>query len=117
MKPNHKDKRGTITDLVVGKDHSVTHITLKKGVVRGNHVHNKTDQVDIVISGKLVCVFDNYEGRFRKTLKKGKHIEHLAKVAHAYKALEDSEIISICFGKRVGKNYEKDTFRLKEPLL
>jgi quercetin dioxygenase-like cupin family protein len=117
MKPNHKDKRGTITDLLVGKNFSVTHITFKKGVVRGNHLHNKTNQIDIVISGKLLCVIDNYEGRYHKKLSKGKVVEHPAKVAHAYKALEDSEIVSICIGKRVGENYEKDTFRLKEPLI
>jgi quercetin dioxygenase-like cupin family protein len=36
---------------------------------------------------------------------------------HAYKALEDSEMVSICFGKRIGDNYSKDTYALQEKLI
>jgi hypothetical protein len=31
---------------------------------------------------------------------------------HAYTAKKKSKIISICFGKRIGKNYGKDTFKV-----
>lgn len=106
----HKDKRGTIKDLIVGKDFSVTYITFKKGAVRGNHVHKHTVQIDTVISGKI----QDENGQF---MRKGDTGYINAKTPHAYKALKDSEMISICFGKRIGKNYSKDTYALQEPLI
>jgi len=106
----HKDKRGIIKDLMVGKDWSVTYITFKKGAVRGNHVHKKTVQTDIILEGKLLDErgIDWIKGETRE-------IE--ANEPHAYKAISDSEMISICFGKRIGKNYSKDTYALQEPLI
>ncbi len=108
----HTDDRGTIEDLKVGKDWSVTYISFKKGAVRGNHYHKKTVQYDVVLSGKLLCFRDN--AKFE--CEPGDCIHHLPKTKHAYKALADSKIMSICYGKRVGENYEEDTFRLKEKL-
>lgn len=109
------DNRGTIKDLLVGKDYSVTHITFKENAVRGNHYHKKTTQQDIVLKGKLVLSENGHE----TIVNKGDHIFIDAEVRHAYRALEPSEIVSICFGVRVGGNYEKDTFRLigKDKLL
>lgn len=106
----HKDKRGTIKDLIVGKDFSVTYITFKKGAVRGNHVHKKTTQVDVVIKGELL-------NEWLQVMKRtdGRMISPGGE--HAYKALKDSEMISICFGKRIGDNYSKDTYALQKPLI
>ena len=106
----HKDKRGIIKDLMVGKDWSVTYITFKKGAVRGNHYHKYTTQNDFVMSGKILCE----NGQF---MLKGDTGYINAKTPHAYKALKDSEMISICFGKRIGKNYSKDTYALQKPLI
>jgi len=105
----YQDERGTIKDLIVGKDYSVTHITFTKGAVRGNHLHKETFQVDTVLSGKL------FNGE--KELVAGDIVEIQAGTPHAYRALEDSEIISTCFGKRIGDDYSKDTFKLETPLL
>lgn len=106
----HKDKRGIIKDLLVGKDFSVTYITFKKGAVRGNHVHKKTFQSDTIIKGLLV---DELGEQW------GEHDDRFIHPdePHAYKALKDSEMISICFGKRIGSNYSKDTYALQEPLI
>jgi quercetin dioxygenase-like cupin family protein len=106
----HKDKRGIIKDLMVGKDFSVTYISFKKGAVRGNHLHKKTFQNDIIISGLLI---DEEGEKWGETDDKFIHPD----TPHAYKALEDSEMISICFGKRIGKNYSKDTYALQTPLI
>jgi hypothetical protein len=99
----HKDKRGIIKDLMVGKDWSVTYITFKKGAVRGNHVHKKTFQTDIIISGALEDAEGGVWGKQEVN-------EIWPNEPHAYKALENSEMISICFGKRIGDNYSKDTY-------
>jgi quercetin dioxygenase-like cupin family protein len=104
------DSRGTIKDLLVTDDYSVTHITFNKDAVRGNHYHKETIQGDIVIKGSLLCFQDDK----KQTVNIGDVVSHLAGVKHAYKALEDSEIISICFVKRRGEHYEEDTFRLPE---
>lgn len=110
----HRDKRGLIQDIMVGKDFSVAYITFKKGAIRGNHFHKKTLQMDYIMSGKVAC----YTGGAEPTIvKKAGSISHPAKIPHAYKALSDSEMISICIGKRIGKNYSKDTFKLKTPLV
>lgn len=108
----HTDERGTIEDLKVGKDWSVTYISFKKGAVRGNHYHKKTIQTDLILSGKLVC-FSNSGDR---VIKEGDVISHRKYEPHAYVALEDSEIVSMCKGVRIGENYEEDTFRLTTPL-
>jgi len=104
----HKDKRGTIKDLMVGKDFSITHITFKKGAIRGNHYHKETEQTDIILKGKLLC---SEKKGSEEILKKGDDIWFLRRTPHAYKALEDSEMVSICIGKRIGKNYAKDTYK------
>ena len=108
----HTDERGIIEDLKVGKDWSVTYISFKKGAVRGNHYHKKTLQHDFVLSGKL-----QLEGEhFRKEMGPGDEATIKPGVQHAYKALEDSEMVSMCKGVRIGENYEEDTFRLEKPL-
>ena len=109
----HKDKRGMIKDLMVGKDWSVTYITFKKGAIRGNHIHKETIQHDIILGGELLCKKGNNTG----FPEKGDIINIESNLPHAYKALKDSEMISICFGKRVGSNYSKDTYALQTPLI
>lgn len=113
MKPNYTDERGTITDLFVTKGYSITHITFVKGAIRGNHYHKKTRQYDYVVRGKFHVATP--DGVYR--LGVGDEIGFAPNEPHAYLALEDSEIISICKGVRVGSDFEKDTFRLKKPLI
>src|ERR1035437_3899753 len=110
-KPNFTDERGTITDLLVTPDYSVTHITFTKGAVRGNHYHEQTIQRDFILKGKLTFAKDD---EIEEVYKHGV-ITILPGKKHAYKALEDSEMISICFGIRKGTDYEKDTIRLEVP--
>jgi mannose-6-phosphate isomerase-like protein (cupin superfamily) len=113
MDNSYTDDRGTIKDLLVTDDYSITHITFNKGAVRGNHYHEHTDQVDVILKGSLTCSID--KGKF--DVYPNEKIEINRGKSHAYKAHEYSEIISICFGVRKGADYEKDVIRLKEPLL
>jgi quercetin dioxygenase-like cupin family protein len=108
------DKRGTITDLMVNKNYSVTHISFKKGAVRGNHYHKETVQHDFVLKGRLQFRMKDRKSfeRIDTIVSEGESIHIPAHNEHAYKALENSEIISICFGVRKGQDYEKDVFRL-----
>jgi quercetin dioxygenase-like cupin family protein len=109
----HKDKRGIIRDLLVGKKGAVTYITFAKGAVRANHYHKKTVQYDFILSGKLLCS----NGKKQIKVSAGEIITHPKNTPHAYKALEKSEMISLVYGPRKGEDFSKDTFKLKTPLL
>lgn len=116
MKGIVKDKRGAIEDLLVTKDFSITYITFKRGAVRGNHYHKKTKQFDFVLKGRLIFKSKdriNHQ-KIETVLTEGELVCSHENVEHAYKALENSAILSICFGVRKGDDYEKDVFRLKE---
>lgn len=110
MKPNFTDERGTITDLIVTPDYSITHITFNDGAVRGNHYHKHTKQIDHILKGKLIC---NQDGK-ELLVSSGQIVVHDENVRHAYKAVEYSEISSTCFGIRKGADYENDVIRLNE---
>ncbi len=110
------DSRGTIKDLFVNDEMSVTEVTFKKGAVRGNHYHKETRQIDFVMSGELTA-FTGGNVVTKEVVPEGEGMVFNKGVPHAYKANKPSRVISICFGKRIGKNYEKDTFRLKTPLV
>ncbi len=107
------DSRGTIKDLLITDGYSVTFITFKEGAVRGNHYHEFTTQKDIILKGSLTCALDDE----KTEVKVGDYIQIEPKVKHAYKALEDSEMLSICWGIRKGNEYEKDVIRLDDKLL
>lgn len=103
------DKRGKITDLIVTPQYSITHITFNNGAIRGNHYHKKTTQHDLILKGKLMFAGEGYT----EIVEKGDWRTHTPGSKHAYKSYGKSEMISICFGVRKGKNYEKDTYRLE----
>lgn len=95
---------------MVGKDWSVTYITFKKNSVRGNHYHAKTVQKDFILSGKLICA----KGLESASVVPGDSIIIEPGTPHAYLAIEDSEMVSVCFGERVGDNYSKDTYAVRK---
>jgi len=104
----HTDERGEIMDLHVTEKYSVTLVTFNKDAVRGNHYHKETLQKDLVLKGSLTVSLNGKE----EEVIEGDWIVIPAGTKHAYKAIENAELLSICFGKRIGDNYEKDTFRL-----
>lgn len=103
---------------MVTPTYSITHITFKKGAVRGNHYHKHTTQHDFILTGELQCFYEGDEiGKGSMLVRQGTSVVHEPGESHAYKALSDSEMISVCFGMRKGKDYEKDTYRLDIPLV
>jgi len=117
-KINYKDNRGIISDLIEKeKINSVTYITYNKNKVRGTHYHKKTTQWNYVISGKLVF-FSKINGKIKKIIGKKKDLIKIeTKEHHAIKALNYSEMLVFTKGPRGGKEYESDTFRLKNNLI
>ncbi len=124
-KINQKDKRGFILDIFVGKpkDHCSL-VSFERNSVRGNHFHKKSTQYSFILEGKLLMITSkvNKKGKYigkriKKIVKKNDLITHKPFVAHAFKAKTKSKMLAFADGLRGGKNYEKDTFRLKEKLI
>jgi quercetin dioxygenase-like cupin family protein len=107
-----EDERGVIRDLFDGEPVHVTRITTRKGAVRGNHVHHETDQLTIVLNGRLLMA----SGPHMLDLGPGMAWGSFAGVPHAWKAVEDTTCIVLTYGPR-GEDYESDTTRLDEPLI
>mgnify|MGYP001481012172 CR=1 FL=1 len=118
-KINFKDSRGFIIDLLEKKNiNAITFITQKKGKIRGNHFHKKTIQWNYLIKGKLeLLTRKNKQKIIRTLIKEGELVETSKNESHAIKALKNSEFLVFTQGPRGGKEYENDTFRLKNPIL
>jgi len=125
LKTTFQDKRGEILDIFVKspKDHCSI-VTFNKGAIRGNHYHRKSDQFTFVINGKLLLSSQKIKKNGKLIGKKKEEILtknclviHKKFHVHAFKALEKSCILAFVNGSRGGKNYDKDTWRLKPPLL
>ena len=118
-KINFKDSRGLIIDLLEKKNiNAITFITQKKGKIRGNHFHKKTIQWNYLIKGKLeLLTRKNKQKIIRTLMKEGDLVETSKNESHAIKALKNSEFLVFTQGPRGGKEYENDTFRLKNPII
>ena len=119
IKINYKDKRGLIIDLIEKKKiNAITLITQKKDQVRGNHYHKKTVQWNYLLKGKILIVAKKGRKSLKKIiLSKGDLVETSSNESHAIKAIKDSEFLVFTQGPRGGSEYEKDTYRLKIPLI
>lgn len=117
-KVNYKDNRGIISDLIEKeKINAITYITFYKNKIRANHYHKKTIQWNYVISGKVLFV-SKINGKIKKIIgNKNDLVKIDTKEHHAIKALNFSEILVFTKGPRGGKEYERDTFRLKKNLI
>ena len=118
-KINFKDARGKIVDLLEKKNiNAVTFITQKKEKIRGNHYHKKTIQWNYLLKGKII-IYAKLKNKKTTTitLKPGDLVVTNKNESHAIKAIKDSEFLVFTQGPRGGKEYENDTFRLKQPLI
>ena len=123
MKVSHprcssKDKRGEIIDILT-KEHIeyVTLITSARGTTRGNHYHKETIQMVYILHGKMKLLTQMPSCPVVVTiLEKGDLAVTDPMERHAMMALEDSAFMVFTRGIRGGEDYEKDTYRLSEPL-
>jgi quercetin dioxygenase-like cupin family protein len=115
---SHKDERGEITDILVKeKIEYVTLITSAKGATRGNHYHKETVQWVYILEGKMKVLSQMPQSPVVATvLEKGDLVVNIPMERHAMIALEDSTFLVFTRGPRGGEDYEKDTYRLSEPL-
>ena len=119
MTPSFQDARGAITDVLKqGHVEYVTIITSKKGAVRANHFHKDTYQYLYVMEGKLRVRAQNPGGPVEEAIMSPGDLTLNAPLeSHAFEALEDSIFLVLTKGPRGGEDYEKDTYRLDDPLI
>jgi len=113
-----EDSRGRIVDVMEEIEFNyATVISSKKGVTRGNHYHEKTIQWVYLLRGRMLAHSRMPGGALeRAVLEAGDLLKNPPHEHHALTALEDSEFLVLTAGLRGGKDYEKDTYRLTEPM-
>ena len=117
----HKDERGKIADIFYNEN--IQHVAIiqsKKDVLRGDHYHKNTIQHMLIIKGSLEYwhkPFGSKEPSKCEILKVGDIISTPAMEIHALKIIEDNEFIVFTVGKRRGKDYELDTFRVTPSII
>jgi len=120
-----KDARGTIQDLPIpGPVDAVTYIFTRAGAIRGNHVHKRTIQWTYVMTGRLLVATRPFThgGSSRVPPRETVYDPGMIAleepgIAHAWKAIADTEVLVFTRGPRSGEAYESDTERLEVPLL
>jgi quercetin dioxygenase-like cupin family protein len=114
----HRDERGEITDIIAKENiEYITLITSAKGTTRGNHFHKKTVQMVYILKGRMKLLTQMPGNPVVATiLEKGDLAVTEPMERHSMMALDDSEFMVFTRGIRGGEDYEKDTFRLAEPL-
>ena len=117
-RPTHRDNRGEITDILVKEEiQYATIITSTKGSIRGNHYHKKTIQWVYILDGRLRLLARMPDAPVNTVvLERGDLAMTVPLERHAMEALEDSVFMVFTRGPRGGEDYEKDTYRLSEPL-
>ena len=112
------DDRGQIIDIMVKENiEYVTLITSAAGTTRGNHYHKETVQSVYVLNGRIEMLTRiPGEPVVSTVLLPGDLATTDRMEQHSMHALEDSSFMVFTTGVRGGEDYEKDTYRLDEPL-
>lgn len=116
MADRFEDVRGVIQDIFGPLD-AVTRITTKAGCVRGNHVHAQTIQWTMILSGRMLIATSGGGHTTSREYGPGEIACERPGIPHAWKAVEDTEVLVFTRGPRSGDAYETDTRRLETPLL
>lgn len=113
MADRFEDERGVIEDLLGGID-AVTQITTRPGAIRGNHVHQATEQWAYLVSGTMIFAWTEDDGVHTRTATAPAIIYEPPGIPHAWKSVTDTTVLVFTKGPRSGEAYESDTQRLPE---
>ena len=116
-----KDGRGSISDIFY--KHNINHVAIIKsikGAKRGDHYHKKTTQYMYITKGSLEYWYKKFNSKInpkKKILKVGDLVMTPPFEMHALRMISNNEFIVFTVGKRGGKDYESDTFRVTPSLI
>jgi len=113
----HDDSRGCITDIFYNENiNHVAHISSFADTQRGNHYHKETTQHILVIEGTMEYWFRDVSIPQAAAQKVVVSLFDMITTPpyeiHALKFLTDVHFIVFSSGKRGGKDYESDTYRV-----
>ena len=121
IKPVFIDDRGNISDIFY--DQNINHVALinsSKSAIRGNHYHLKTIQYALITKGSFEYWYKSINS---DNLSKCEVISENEMVVskpgeiHAFRMLEDTQMIVFSEGLRGGSDYEKDTYRVESTII
>ncbi len=117
-----EDSRGDIADIFY--KHPVDHVAIinsRKGVFRGDHYHKFTTQHMYMSRGSLRYYYRKVNEENDKVksvvVKQGEMVTTPPYEVYALEILENNQFIVFSEGKRGGKDYESDTYRVKPTLI
>ena len=113
----HSDTGGTIVDIFYNKNiNHVAYVKSQPNVIRGNHYHKETTQHMLMTKGSLEYWYkevNSTEPAKMVVAKEGDIVSTVPNEIHALRiGPEGNEFIVFSEGKRGGKDYESDTFRV-----
>jgi dTDP-4-dehydrorhamnose 3,5-epimerase-like enzyme len=91
-----EDGKGEFVQISYREDIGhVAFFELKKGQFRGNHYHEKKEEVFYVISGKIRAVFADIDTseREERILTKGDKVQVPTRLGHVFYGLEDATVV------------------------
>jgi dTDP-4-dehydrorhamnose 3,5-epimerase-like enzyme len=91
-----EDAKGEFVQISYRED--IGHLAffeLRKGQFRGNHFHEKKEEVFYIISGKIRAVFVDLDTseRDERVLTKGDKVQVPTRIGHLFHGLEDSTVV------------------------
>ena len=111
------DDRGNISDILYNEP--IEHVSIintvgGQSVVRGNHYHKETRQWMYITRGGLYYWYKKLDDDKAQCVWVGRYclLETPPMEVHALHILESTQFIVMTAGKRGGKDYESDTFRV-----
>jgi short subunit dehydrogenase len=118
----HEDTRGRIADIFYGEN--INHVAIidsKPNVIRGNHYHKETTQHMLMLSGGLEYWHKNVDSTEPAKCTVARKYELVStppNEIHALRILPVGNVfIVFSEGKRGGKDYEADTYRVDPSII
>jgi dTDP-4-dehydrorhamnose 3,5-epimerase-like enzyme len=113
----HTDDRGSIVDLFYDEDiNHVATVTSEPNVIRGIHYHKETTQHMLMTKGSLEYWYKNVDSDDPSKMviaNEGDLVSTGPNEIHALRiGPKGNEFVVFSQGKRGGKDYESDTFRV-----
>jgi len=91
-----EDAKGEFVQISYQEDTGhVAFFELKKGQFRGNHYHEKKEEVFYVINGKIRAIFVDVDTseREERILTKGDKVQVSTRVGHIFHGLQDAAVV------------------------
>jgi oxalate decarboxylase/phosphoglucose isomerase-like protein (cupin superfamily) len=92
-----EDAKGEFVQISYREDIGhVAFFELKKGQFRGNHYHEKKEEVFYIINGKIRAIFVDLDTSERKEqiLTKGDKVQVPTRMGHIFHGLEDATVLA-----------------------